>query len=396
MKVLLVNYEYPPLGGGAANATWFMARALVGLGHQPTVLTSAFQNLPCYCIDEGVRVYRTKTLRRARDRSNPPEMASFLATALLSVLRIANAQGIEGVITFFTIPSGPVGLYLNRRLALPYIVSLRGGDVPGLVPGLNRIHSLLKPLRRLVLRRAGAVVANSASLAGLSQNADPVPVRVIPNGVDTIFFRPASNDDEPANADVFRILFVGRLPPDKNVGLLLEAVADLRGIGRKGFSLDIVGDGPARKELERVASGLGLSDCVRWHGWRCKEEVAALYRRADCFVNPSLYEGMPNTILEAMASGLPVIASSVGGNDDLVTSGETGFLFDLSRPSVFREQLAALMDDHALRKAMGVRGREIVLSEYSWRSVAERYVRFLMTPADRATSSASDGRTPSE
>ena len=176
------------------------------------------------------------------------------------------------------------------------------------------------------------------------------------------------------------------------MALLLDTVADIRGKAAKRISLDIVGDGPLRQELESAVGALGLVDCVTWHGWRGREEVAALYRRSDCFVNPSLYEGMPNTILEAMASGLPVIASSVGGNDDLVTSGETGFLFDLSRPSVFREQLAALMDDHALRKAMGVRGREIVLSEYSWRSVAERYVRFLMAPADGATSAKSSLR----
>jgi len=385
LKVLLVNYEYPPLGGGAANATWFMAKALVGLGHQPTVLTSAFQSLPCYCIDEGVRVYRTKALRRARDRSNPPEMASFLATALLRALHIAKAQGIEGVITFFTIPSGPVGLYLNRRLALPYVVSLRGGDVPGLVPGLNRVHSLLKPLRRLVLRRAGAVVANSASLAGLSQKADPFPVRVIPNGVDTIFFRPASNDEEPTNADVFRILFVGRMPPEKNVGLLLEAVADLRYRATKRILLDIVGDGPARQDLERVASGLGLSDCVSWHGWRCKEDVASLYRRADCFVNPSLFEGLPNTVLEAMASGLPVIASNVGGNDELVEPGRTGFLFDLSQSGALPEKLATLMENRDICKAMGARGREIVRAEYSWQGVAERYMDLFMASAGTAS-----------
>lgn len=388
MKLLLVNYEYPPLGGGAANATLFMARALVQLGHEATVLTGGFKNLPRRCSEEGVRVYRTTVLRRATDRSNPLEMAFFLCATLLTAAHIAKAQAIEAVITFFTVPCGPVGWYLHQRLGLPYIVSLRGGDVPGLVPSLDRIHSLLKPLRRQVLRRASAVVANSASLASLSEKADPVPVHIVPNGVDTVIFRPATPEERSAEHD-FRILFVGRLSAQKNVRLLLDAVADIRSKATERISLDIVGDGPLRRELESAAGELGLVDCVTWHGWRGREEVAALYRRADCFVNPSLYEGMPNTILEAMASGLPVIASNVGGNDDLVTSGETGFLFDLSQPSGLRERLATLMDDHALCNAMGVRGREIVLSEYSWRSVAEQYLRFLMTPADGATSAES-------
>lgn len=373
MKLLLVNYEYPPLGGGASNATFFIAKALVGLDHEPTVLTSAFKNLPRYCSEDGVHLYRTKVLRQAPDRSDPLEMASFLCTALFTVRRIAKVQDIEGVITFFTIPCGPVGCYLNRRLDLPYVVSLRGGDVPGLVPDLNRAHSLLKPIRRLVLRRAGAVVANSVSLARLSEMTDPVPVCVIPNGVDTAFFRPATVEEQRME-DPFRILFVGRLSAQKNLSILLRAMACLLHGATKRISLDIVGDGPARQGLERKAHELRLHDRVVWHGWHSKEEVAVLYRRADCFVNPSLYEGMPNTVLEAMASGLPVVASNVGGNDELVTSGTTGFLFDLLQPDALREQLAMLMNDRVLRQTMGRHAREIALSKFSWKSVAERYV----------------------
>lgn len=392
MRLLLVNYEYPPLGGGAANATLFLARAFVELGHEATVLTSGFGDLPRYCVDGGVCVYRTMALRRTADRSNPLEMFSFLFAAMLIAHRVARARQIEDVITFFTVPCGPIGWYLNRRLELPYIVSLRGGDVPGLVPSLDRVHWLATPLRRVVLRRASAIVANSPSLARLSEKADPVPVHVIPNGVDTVFFRPATTAEERGVGDSFRILFVGRLTAQKNVTLLLNAVAEMRREATRRISLDIVGDGPLRQELERTVHRLGLVDCVTWHGWRSKEEVAALYRRADCFVNPSLYEGMPNTVLEAMASGLPVIASNVGGNDDLVTSGETGFLFDLSPPSSLRERLIVIKDDPGLRKAMGVRGREIVLSQYSWSAVAKQYIRFFVALADDAARSESFSR----
>lgn len=373
MNLLLVNYEYPPLGGGAANATMFIARALAELGHEPTVLTSAYDGLPRYSVDGGVRLYRAKVLRRAPDRSDPLEMGSFLCAALRRAPQIAKERRIEGAITFFTLPCGPVGWYLNRKQALPYIVSLRGGDVPGLVPALRRVHALLAPMRRKVLRRADAVVANSASLARLSENADPIPVRVIPNGVDTLLFRPATPDERGAD-DVFRILFVGRLVPQKDVAALLLAVAQSRRGASKRIALDIVGDGPDRAGLEKVARELDLTQCATWHGWLGKQEIAALYRRADCFVNPSRYEGMPNTVLEAMASGLPVVASNVGGNNELVTAGSSGFLFDLSEPDALGTQLAVLVNDQALAKAMGARGRQFVLARHSWKSVAERYV----------------------
>lgn len=102
-----------------------------------------------------------------------------------------------------------------------------------------------------------------------------------------------------------------------------------------------------------------------------------LYRRSDCLVNPSVYEGMPNTVLEAMASGLPVVASDVGGNNELVIPGQTGFLFRLSEPHALRSHLETLADRRELCRTLGARGRGVVLAEYSWVSAARRYVSLL-------------------
>jgi glycosyltransferase involved in cell wall biosynthesis len=376
LKILLVNYEYPPLGGGAANATMFIGKVLAELGHEPTVLTSAFGNLSRQSFDNGIDVRRIRAFRKAADRSNPLEMASFLVAALWHARRVARERQIEGVITFFTIPCGPVGWFLKRSLGLPYIASLRGGDVPGLVPGIDWMHRLTAPLRRTVLRHACAVVANSASLARLSERTDPFPVRIIPNGVNADYFRPAS-DRERRDGQTFRILFVGRLHAEKNVALLLRAVAGMRSEAVTQVHLDIVGDGRERVELERLAGVLGLSACIAWHGWRSKEETAVHYRHSDCLVNPSMYEGMPNTVLEAMASGLAVVASDVGGNNELVIPGETGFLFRLSEPHALQAHLKTLAGSRELCRSLGARGREVALAGYSWTSVGRRYVSLL-------------------
>jgi glycosyltransferase involved in cell wall biosynthesis len=375
LKVLLVNYEYPPLGGGAANATLFMGKALAALGHEPTVLTSALAGLPQDSHCDGVHVHRIPAFRRAADRSNPWEMASFLASALWSAQRVARAAKTEAVITFFTIPCAPVGWLLNRRMGVPYIVSLRGGDVPGHVPGINAVHRLIAPLRRAVLRGACAVVANGPGLARLSERTDPVSVRVIPNGVDTTLFRPAEAGERKEVSE-FRILFVGRLHEEKNVAIVLEAVAALHR-GRSAIRVDLVGDGPQRRQLEALAASLGIADRVAFHGWQSKERVADFCRSASCLVNPSRYEGMPNTVLEAMASGLPVVASNVGGNNDLVVPGETGFLFDLPDVAALRRDLEALAGDPALGRSMGARGRDRAIAEHSWLGVAARYVELL-------------------
>ena len=380
MKLLLVNYEFPPVGGGAANATSFLARALTEGGHEVTVLTTAFGALRGTSTEAGVEVVRVRTLRRSADRSNPLEMLSFLLAALIPGLRLAWRRRFDATIAFFTIPSGPVALLPWIVLRIPYVVSLRGGDVPGFVPEIDAIHRWIAPLRRAVLRRASAIIANSASLAQLSTAADPFPVGVIPNGVDPLAFAPqgAANPAE----DEFRILFVGRLHSQKNVGMLIESAAALAAEPGPRVVLEIVGDGPERAALEKLAERAGAAALLRWRGWLDKPAVLDCYRRTHAFVNPSLYEGMPNTVLEAMACGVPVVASRIGGNEDLVVEGETGFLFDLGAPQQLTAALQRLRGSRALGIDLGARGRQRVIGEFSWPSVAERYVRLLKRPAN--------------
>lgn len=368
MRLLLVNYEYPPLGGGGGNATMFMSRALARQGHTPLVLTSAFRGNRGSGTEQGVLLHRIRSVRRAEDRSNRLEMLSFMLLSMFPAWRLARAESIDGAIAFFTIPGGPACWVLRRLAGVPYVVSQRGGDVPGLVPEVTWNHRMLTPLRRAILRDARAVVANSRSLAALSERSDPTPVEVIPNGVDAEYFSPG----ERGGGEEFRMLFVGRFHDQKNLPALFEALAGVS--PARPFVLDLVGDGPQRPELEALAARLGIAQRIAWRGWLDKDRALAAYRRADVFVNPSRYEGLPNTVLEAMACALPVIASNIGGNNDLVRAEQTGLLFELDRIPDLRAALERLRDDAALRRSMGLAGRERVIAEYSWDAVARRYV----------------------
>ena len=265
---------------------------------------------------------------------------------------------------------------LSLALGIPYLVSLRGGDVPGFVPEIDAIHRWIAPLRRAVLRRARAVVANSESLARLSEASDPFPVCVIPNGVDPLAFTPEASSERGV-AGAFRILFVGRLHSQKNVGALLESAAALAALPGPPVVVEIVGDGPERPALTKLAEQTSAAGVLRWHGWLDKQQVLACYRRAHVFVNPSRYEGMPNTVLEAMACALPVVASRIGGNEDLVVDGETGLLFDLAAPRQMTDALQRMRLDASLGPRLGARGRQRVIDEFGWPSVATRYARLL-------------------
>jgi len=117
----------------------------------------------------------------------------------------------------------------------------------------------------------------------------------------------------------------------------------------------------------------GIEDDLVWHGWVSKDRLREIYRSADCLVNPSLYEGMPNVVLEAVSCGLPVIASRVAGNDTVVRDGETGRLFKLDDPEAFQAALREMIADPERAKKMGQKGLAWVREEFSWRRVAQAY-----------------------
>ncbi len=380
MHLLIVNYEYPPVGGGASNASCSLAKTLTLQGHRVSVMTSAFGELRGLTVEDGIRVHRIPARRRHVDRSDLGQMLCFAGSGLVFAPGIVRAERVEGVIAFFTLPSGLVGYWLKARYGVPYVVSMRGGDVPGLDPEVSHVHRRIRWLRQRVLGSARKVVANSPDLAELSESTDPYPVTVIRNGVDSAVFHPLESAAGPDAC--FRILFVGRLREQKNLKVLIEQLARLRREGVNAFRLDVVGDGPLTAPMHDLAERFGLGDNVVWHGWAAKPEVLARYQSADCFVNPSTYEGLPNAVLEAMACSLPVVASRVGGNDALVIDQKTGFLFPLDEPDQLGDALTSLIRDKGAAQRMGAAGRAQVVERFSWNSVATAFVRLFEEPTE--------------
>lgn len=373
MNLLLINYEYPPLGGGAANATFCLGRAFPTLGHRVDVLTSGLHGEEGTRDESGVSVHRLAVGRKHADRGSIVQMLIFLWKSRRVARALHRTRNFDATIAFFTIPSGPAALGLKRLSGVPYVVSLRGGDVPGHVPGLRLMHALTRSLRRSVLSKAADIVANSDSLAGTSLAADPFPVRVIANGVDCDRFHPAETREA---GEPFRLLFVGRVHPEKNLGVVIEQLPALPHI-----ELIVAGDGAQRAELTARVAALDLAARVHWLGWQQKEALPALYRRADALVNPSLYEGSPNVVLEAMATGLPVVASDTPGNRSVICEGENGLLFPLSDPAALRAALARLAADRPYAGRLGAAGRQRAERDFSWLRAAQSYLELLPEPS---------------
>lgn len=376
MRILFINYELPPIGAGAGNATANIARHLAACGVDVHVLTARFGGLPAQEMRDGYTIHRVPAIRQRPDRCSPAEMLSFTLGGLAPALAIARRWRPDVICPFFGMPSGPIALLLRQVLGVPYVVSLRGGDVPGFM-GDERawLHQLALPIIRTVWQGSSGLLANSPGLADLARKTWPeAPITVIPNGADTSLFNRPTDRVRPAAP--LRLLCVGRLAKQKCFHSAIDGLAK----SRSSAVLRFVGDGPERPALGQQAASLGLAQRVEFAGWVERSDLPSHYHWADALVLPSFAEGMANVVLEALASGLPVIASDVYGNRDLVTSGRNGLLVQPADADAIAVAIDQLADDPEQVRSMGEHSREVALA-WSWESVAEQYRRALTLAA---------------
>lgn len=372
--LLIINSEYPPIGGGAGNASANLAQRLAALGQKVTVITSRFKGLPHRETFSNLEVIRIPALRSRQDRTSAFELIAFIVSAIFWTLRLSAGRKIRkpyATLAFFGLPSGAVALMLKLVRGIPYIVSLRGGDVPGFRPyDFGMYHKLIRPLLRVIWRNASAIVANSRGLHHLALQFDSrFEIPIIPNGVDSELFNANAHENTSP-----RIFSVGRIVHQKGLDLAMHALSGLKELD---WEWRIAGDGPQMELLKTLAENLGIQNRIRFLGWQSHDLLVEHYAWANMFLFPSRHEGMPNAVLEAMASGLPVIASRISGNEELVADGETGLLVPSENVDALREALRTLLLDADMRRRMGAASRRRVEAGYNWESVAKQYALLL-------------------
>jgi glycosyltransferase involved in cell wall biosynthesis len=258
------------------------------------------------------------------------------------------------------------------------VVALRGSDVPGYDGGatLTILHRLLRRATRRILAGASHVTANSESLRELAHGSFPeIPIEAITNGVCIDTFRP--HESRGSNVPP-RLLCVARLVPRKGLADLIAAVARP---GLPACTLTIVGEGRLRSRLESLARSLGIADRVVFAGQLQGDALSSCYRAADCFVLPSLAESFSMSLLEAMASGLPVVAARTGGIPELVADGVNGRLFTPGDVRDLADGLAWMLESDERRHRIGRTNRETVCAGYAWQHIVDVYEQRCYEPA---------------
>lgn len=368
MRLLVFCHEFPPVGGGASNALYHLGREWARAGHSVRVLTSHYGDLALSENMDGIRVTRIRVGRRWLYRGHTDEMLRFTWAGMKLARRICADEKPDLTVSFMTLPAGLISLDLKKCFGIPFVTELRGADVPGFNPASLFLHHLLtKPVIVSVWRQSRGVIANSRGLAALAQPLlKNKTIEVIANGVDTQIFKPA--EKEPGAG--FKILFAGRFEEtQKNITMLVEALPEI-----PDAKLILVGNGKDQQQIKALVQKYNLESRVEFRGWLKEADLICSYQEADVFVSASRWEGMPNSVLEAMACGLPLVLSRVSGHEELVEPGRNGFLFEAKDRNTLISSIKKIQSNSSLLLAMGRESRERACHSFEWAKLAERHL----------------------
>lgn len=358
LRIALVAEDYYPQLGGVPEHVHHLARELDALGHVATIVTSHMRGAA----------------------ADPP----FVRRVGTSVVIYANG-GVARVTLGWRLGSRLEALFRAEHFD---VVHVHGGLAPTLgvwapyaawragIPVVATFHTwfprslgyrlLRRPFQRMLDRHAAAIAVSRAAQEAMSRYFH-APWEIVPNGVDTSFFRPPPNRARPESRAP-RLLWLGRIEPRNDLGTVLAAMP--RMLERHpGAELTVVGDGPWRGRLERAARPLGPG--VRFVGYADRERPA-YYAGADAYLCPTTRASFGVTLLEAMACGTPLVVSDIPAFRDLAGEGGGGAVFaPCGDAEAWAAAVNGLLDDSPRREAMGKAGRAIA-ERYAWPVVAQR------------------------
>ncbi|MEF3692512.1 MAG: glycosyltransferase family 4 protein [Candidatus Moraniibacteriota bacterium] len=374
MKILFFNYEYPPLGGGAGNATYYILKEFSKIKDLEVdlITSSVNKEYSTEKIGENITVHKIPIGKNAANLhfQSQKDLLVYSWKALRLAGKLTREKKYNLSHSFFTVPCGAISLWLKLTKKIPYIVSLRGSDVPGYSERFTALYAVLKPLIRLIWKQSASVVSNSRGLKDLALKTNKAQkIEVIFNGVDTEDFYP----DEVLRPKEKFIITVGatRITARKGINYLIEALSVLVPKYPNIF-LHIMGDGNEKENLEAMSKKMNLRNNIVFLGRIPREKTGPYYREASLFVLPSLNEGMSNAMLEALASGLPILTTETGGTAELVKEGENGYTVKMKDAEDLAEKIEIIFKDNDLRKRMGMTSRELA-ERMSWKNVSREY-----------------------
>jgi len=368
-RILLLNYEFPPLGGGASPVSYDIAKGLSETGEfNIDVVTMGYKLLPAYeKLNDSFRIYRVKSLRSRKEICHPWEQLTYLLFGYFKCRSLLKRNYYDICHTHFIIPTGILSYILKKQFNLPFIVTAHGSDVIGYNSRFKMIYPFLVKVWKIILDNAKVVISPSDFLRNkivkVYPRLDRKKIIIIPNGIDIEKFRPQSKR---------KIIFSsGRLLRSKGFQHLIKAVSD----EDIKWEVHIAGDGPMMNELKQLAERSKTK--IIFHGWLDNngKEYKDLLEQASIFCLLSKYESFGMVLLEAMLAGCAVITSNSSGCVEIING--SGLVVPPENDRTIEETINLLVLDRNRISSLGDEGRQRAIKFYDREIIARQYSKYL-------------------
>ena len=366
MRILVIIHEFPPIGGGGGPIARDLSAEWVKNGHQVRIISAHYGDLPHKEIWNGIEIIRLSSFRTEPFRAKMKAMTGFILSAVWYCLFKMKDFQPDMIHVHFAVPGGPVALLVSKLKKSPYVRTVHLGDIPGASPEkTGQWFRFVRPLTPPIWKQAAKVIAVSEYSRKIALETYNVPIQVIPNGVD---YQKIKASSVQLHA-VPQIVFAGRFVPQKNLNQIIRTCEKIKDLP---WHCTLIGEGQDKDSIITLIQAAGLEDRFSIPGWKTPEEVIDIFKNSDILFLPSKNEGLPVVGIQAMSCGLALILSSAGGNPEIVTVGENGFIEEPEDTNGFVRDLSLLLQESEM--LMRFRKNSIEFAQrFDMKKTAEAY-----------------------
>ncbi len=378
MKILILNYEYPPLGGGAGVVSRYHAECLSDKNNEVTVVTTWYEGEKEITKTGQLKIIKLKSKRKYTYKSTPTEWISWILLSKKFLSLYLKKNNFDYCFAHFALPCGEVARFINKKFNIPYAVISHGQDIPWFFPKqMFKFHVITYFWIKYICNKADKLILLTKSM---KENADRFLNKskhkniIIPNGCRTETFLP----DYSKRSKKFKILFIGRLVAQKDPFVFLKAVKLAKDNLKDNFEVKVLGDGLLLNKMKAFTQKYKLNNIIEFKGWVNKEEMLYEYQSSHIQVITSKAEAMSIAALEALSTGLFLISTPVSGNTDVIESNINGDFIDFSDSKTLSIKIQDFYNKKFLKS---YKVPEEFLNDfrnkYNWDNIVEELIKIL-------------------
>ena len=371
MKILMFNNEFPPLGGGTGTVNLELFNIFKNTPDLKIdlITSAAGQKKETEQFSENINIYKYPVGKKNIHHASNLELIKYTFKASFAGFKLHKKEHYDFVFVWASVPASFPALMLKIFKNIPFLIRISGPDIPGYEKRYNTVYKIITPFIRFAWKKAEIIITKCKAEKELVLGINPkLKINTIFNGVDTekFYFEKRTENQK------LTLVCSARLIKHKGQYILIEAISNLQ---KQGIVLNanLVGEGDEKDAYIKYAKEKEVSEQIFFSGYVPREIIVKEYQKADLFVLPSYNECMSNSLLEAMACGLPVIVTDVGGTEELVDKNN-GFVFKPGDVNALTDILMNIYQNKEKNYILGQYSRKKA-ETFNWDNIANEYLK---------------------